>query len=181
MIQALFLSSDIFICSDKMVPTGNTGENAYGREWRNLLCFLEQQVADKFWRERPGSVLLGGGQAAQLTWLFQLAQNFVFNSLKSQWRQWISAWGWKSLTELSDSWDWLFSQRLQTWSLVSWQVHWVSWTSASSNWCSSDAGQSWFLPMTRRDRACSRILVNPNSYMNSWNIWIHTWKNHMNS
>ena len=46
--------SDIFICLDKTVP--NTGENAYGRELRNLLCHLEhcQQVADKSWRARPG-------------------------------------------------------------------------------------------------------------------------------
>ena len=29
--------------------------------------------------------------------------------------------------------------------------------------------------------ATSGALVHPNSYMNSWNIWIHTWKNHMNS
>ena len=41
----------------QMVP--NTGENAYGREWRNLLCHLEQQVADKSWLARPGEVLLG--------------------------------------------------------------------------------------------------------------------------
>ena len=33
-------------------------KNAYGREWRNLLCHLEQQVADKSWRARPGKVLL---------------------------------------------------------------------------------------------------------------------------
>ena len=30
----------------------NTGENAYGREWKNLLCHLEQQVADKSWRAK---------------------------------------------------------------------------------------------------------------------------------
>ena len=27
----------------------------------------------------------------------------------------------------------------------------------------------------------SGTLVHLNSYMNSWNIWIHTWKNHLNS
>ena len=40
-----------------MVP--NTGENASGREWRNLLYHLEPQVADKSWRAHPGLVLLG--------------------------------------------------------------------------------------------------------------------------
>ena len=32
----------------------NESENAYGRESRNLLCHLEQQVAHKSWQVHPG-------------------------------------------------------------------------------------------------------------------------------
>ena len=52
MLQSSLLVSGYFIFTDNMVP--NICENACWKEWRNLLCHLEQQVADKSWRARPG-------------------------------------------------------------------------------------------------------------------------------
>ena len=45
--------------------------------------------------------------------------------------------------------------------------------------------QSWLEKITNTGSkiiviCTSGTLIHPSSYMNSWNLWIHLWKNHMN-